>query len=527
MAAASGNGQARPAGFPLALVLAGLLAGLAGGYAGAVRLAWDLDTERLGTYAQVLEDRMARVVEESFRVFDVVHRANLDFCGNDEIALLRSQNYRTRYIKDVGRLRDGFLVCTAATGRLMRAYDARDDSMLMTPEGVAVAPSAPLVTAPGNRAIVAQYGDINVVVDSELFDDLVRPPLIGAYAIVDANDGVHGPGQYIATFTGADYRAGRSVYHADRFMAAGCAPRASLCYVASLDRLPAWRSYPMLTAALLLGGAGLGVSTAMMGREVLRRRLALHRRLRRALHGSRLDVVYQPVVRLSDRRIVAAEALVRWSPGGTPIPPDIFVAEAEANGLIGELTRYVLARAVADLGPRLRDRGFRVTVNIAASDLGDERFYQALDRHIGAAALAPGAIGIELTERSTADRALILAGLDRLHNAGLRVYLDDFGTGYSALSYLTQLPIDVIKVDKSFTDTIGSGSARASLVPQIIDMARHLGAEIVVEGIETEEQAAYLAAYGAQYGQGWLFARPMRADALLSLLEADTRAGSG
>lgn len=216
-------------------------------------------------------------------------------------------------------------------------------------------------------------------------------------------------------------------------------------------------------------------------------------------------------MRLSDGRIVAAEALTRWNDiDGSAVQPAFFIALAEQHGFIGEITELVLRRIARDFGALLATRtDFQINLNISASDLESEQFNAALERHLDRNAIPRQRIGLELTEYATARRDVAIAATRRLRDRGHRLYIDDFGTGYSSLAYLHELDVAEIKLDRSFTRTVGTEAVTLALLPQIIEMARTLKLAIVVEGIETEIQAAYFRAVDYPLcGQGWLCGYP-------------------
>lgn len=246
------------------------------------------------------------------------------------------------------------------------------------------------------------------------------------------------------------------------------------------------------------------------------------RSLRRAIRKGEITVAYQPIVNLATGSIVGAEALARWTnDAGEAVAPDLFVAVAEEKGFIHELTRLMIHRTVEEIAELLHRENFSVTINITAMDLRNPGFFTDLDECLKRAGIRPAALGLELTERSTAEQSLVIDALARLKAAGHTVYVDDFGTGYSSLAYLHQLEIDAIKIDRTFTSTVGTGAVTATVVPQILDMARRLALEVVVEGIETREQAEHfrLAGDGIQ-GQGWLFGKPVPAAEFKRLFHA-------
>jgi len=167
---------------------------------------------------------------------------------------------------------------------------------------------------------------------------------------------------------------------------------------------------------------------------------------------------------------------------------------------------------------------FTLSINIAASDLGDERLVEQLRDQVHLAGIHPGQIALELTERSTADLTFVRDAIQRLKTVGYKVHIDDFGIGFSSLSYIDQLSVNAIKIDQAFTRTIGTDAMIAPILSQMVEMASSLGLEIVVEGVETEAQRNYLAASDKNLrAQGWYYSRPLTAEAL-RLFESQNKA---
>jgi len=187
---------------------------------------------------------------------------------------------------------------------------------------------------------------------------------------------------------------------------------------------------------------------------------------------------------------------------------------------VGAITELVLRHAVRDFAVTLRGHpGFRLSVNAAAADLNDPAFLPMLQRTIEAGRVSARSLGIEITESSTALHEVAKETIRRLRATGHAVHIDDFGTGYSSLSYLHDLSIDAIKIDRAFTRAIGTEAITVSILPQILAMAKALEIEVIVEGIETAQQADYFAACGQRIqAQGWFFGRPVPADEFRHLL---------
>jgi diguanylate cyclase (GGDEF)-like protein/PAS domain S-box-containing protein len=262
--------------------------------------------------------------------------------------------------------------------------------------------------------------------------------------------------------------------------------------------------------------------------EAAQERVALEADLRRALARGEFRLAYQPIVDLASGQIVGAEALVRWHhPERGVVPPTRFVGVAEESGLVLPLGRLVLADACAEAAAwhAAGHDTLYVAVNISGRQLEHPRFVADVADALDAAGLAPAALLLEITEGAVMhDTEASLARLAELKALGVRLAVDDFGTGYSSLSYLQRFPIDVLKIDKSFVDGVHEGGSSEALARTIVALGRTLALCTVAEGVERAEQRDALRALGCTLGQGYLFARPMPAEALGALVTAPTAA---
>ncbi|GAA3272968.1 GGDEF domain-containing protein [Dactylosporangium vinaceum] len=283
------------------------------------------------------------------------------------------------------------------------------------------------------------------------------------------------------------------------------------------------------SSAEVLRDAGLALQAAKGGgkdrivrfeaglRTAADRQRELATGLRRALHEGELDVHYQPVVRLADGRITAVEALLRWfPPGADAIAPGVFIPVAEATGFIVPLGWWVLERACAQARPWYERDGISLTVNVAAHQLREADFVERVRAALAAAGLPATALVLEVTESTLVADAESTARLDTLRADGVRVAIDDFGTGYSSLAYLVHLPVDVLKIDRTFLAT----AVDTTLMRAILQLAGGLSLQTVAEGVETEEQATTLRALGCEHAQGFLFSRPVPPADLDALLRS-------
>jgi diguanylate cyclase (GGDEF)-like protein/PAS domain S-box-containing protein len=250
----------------------------------------------------------------------------------------------------------------------------------------------------------------------------------------------------------------------------------------------------------------------------LENRLDFERLLRGATARDELLVHYQPQVALSDRSLVGVEALVRWQhPERGLVPPGEFIQVAEEIGIIGEIGAWVLAESCRQMAAWQVDGLLvpRVGVNLSPIQLDQADFAATVRAALGAADIAPERLELEVTESTVMRQSeMAAAALAELRALGVDVALDDFGTGHSSLAKLRHLTLRRLKIDISFVRDIGRDPAAEAIVRAIIAMADSLGLETVAEGVEEEHQATFLRDAGCDFGQGYLFGRPMPADAL-------------
>ncbi|MDP3700350.1 MAG: EAL domain-containing protein [Hylemonella sp.] len=241
--------------------------------------------------------------------------------------------------------------------------------------------------------------------------------------------------------------------------------------------------------------------------------------LRQAVDRGEISVVYQPMIDLDSGRLVGMEALARWQhPQRGPVSPLIFIPVAEATGMIGRLGEFVLKTACHELvrlrillGARAPDA---VSVNLSRAQLRQAGFVAKVSELLYSAGLAPGALMLEVTESLAAQDEGMQVILREIRALGVSLSLDDFGTGYSSLSCLHELPVNQVKIDRSFVSQALTSDYHRVMIDATISMARTLGLQTVAEGIETAEQAALMADLGCGKGQGYLFSRPLSASDL-------------
>ncbi|MCY7305653.1 MAG: EAL domain-containing protein [Rhodoferax sp.] len=244
-----------------------------------------------------------------------------------------------------------------------------------------------------------------------------------------------------------------------------------------------------------------------------------------AIECQQFTLVFQPIVHLETATLAGFEALIRWThPVRGPIPPSEFIPVAEANGMIAPISDWVIERALSQLAAFDRVGGLpmRMFINIAASQFESVGFIDKLRAQLLHHGVPGSRVELEITERMVADHnPATLQTMQALRSLGISIAIDDFGTGYSNLHNLTQLSIDTLKVDMSFTQAVTHSAAAASVSRMISELGRTLDLHVVVEGIETAGQLNHFRSLGCAFGQGYLFSKPLAADAACELLCSD------
>lgn len=416
----------------------------------------------------------------------------------------------TPYIRSTGLIRDDALVCSSVTGARVKSFgqvygpylDARtEDNKIFTLPGT--------LSVPGQVAIIyasrANNGMIAFsVVDARYFIDLMD-------SLDDENHAVFHLQFSSGPAISSPDNAGR---HTPAFRAEFRSP-ASQARLQVETPLQSLRHY-ILRNLLFLGPLFLLLSLAVMylWRRWQTRQMSLAEEIEKGIAQGEFSVHYQPVCETTSGLCTGAEALMRWQRrDGRTISPAVFIRAAEENGTIIPLTQHLFELIIRDAKGWEVSAPFHLGVNIAAAHLQQPgfitdvlRLWVALDHDFR--------LVLEITERSLVeDTALAAEKLNALREKGCQVAVDDFGTGYCSLSLLQSLPVDYLKIDKSFIDTLTSAGADTPILDTIVALSQRLGLATIAEGISTAHQAEWLQANNVPYVQGYFYARPMPAPA--------------
>jgi sensor c-di-GMP phosphodiesterase-like protein len=523
----------RPAGIALAAVV-GIAAVVAPIWI-SLHLAWRKSMDAEMARVRMTASEVLRHTDEAVRQnWDAYYRLKddrLPACSPAEIDLMRAIDMSSFYIQAVGRIEGDSLTCTSlGTTEPIPIGPAK----FRTESGAETRPEVRLPIAANHPLEIISKDGIAVLYDPML---LVDTPVEGS----DVSMALFVPSrlQHEVFFSNAGPvrpewlknipRGGEITFVDSGYIV--CAMRSRIGDVEVLTAAPlsyAARREQQFAVVFVPVGLACGALLAWVNVYISRKRLSLAAILRDAVRRREFYVEYQPIVELATRRWVGAEALVRWRRGKRVVRPDMFIPIAEEMGVIGEITECVFEAVARDLPSIIAiDPDFSVAINLSAADLGSEKTLALLHRTLDASGAKPANIELEVTERGFLKDKKALELIAELHASGVKLAIDDFGTGYSSLSRLQTLPVDTLKIDKSFVDTVDTDGVTSQVISHIIEMAQSLKLDLVAEGVETEKQMQFLVERGVQHAQGWLFGKPMPASSLCAgMAERSKREGA-
>jgi sensor c-di-GMP phosphodiesterase-like protein len=475
----------------------------------ARRQAYEIEASFALNYAR---DVMHRADETAFQADAAVRRldaSGLPPCSAPALALMREIDVTSSYVQAVGHVSGTAIDCSSIGGPPVDLGAA-----FRTSRGVTIYPEVRMYPDAPPRPVGLRRGDFIALIHRDLpLDTWTAVPDV-ALGVVHLEDrslnmarGRVDPAWIARLGHGADATfldGGRivGVVRSRRYLTAAVAAVPDT-YLQHRAAAVARRLVP----AGLLGGLAAAAAILLLTRQ----QLSMGAALRSALRRNEFFLLYQPLVDLHSGRCVGAEALLRWRRStGEVIGPDLFIPVAEQTGLITRITQRVLELIERDAGGFLaRHPDFHVGINLSPEDLHSPAIGGYLDRLFERTGARASNLILEITERGFLDLASARAVVATLRGRGIEVAIDDFGTGYSSLSYLETLDLDFLKIDRSFIEAIGTGAPTSQVVGHIMAMAHTLDLRMIAEGIESEAQAEFLRAHGVQFGQGWLFGKPL------------------
>ncbi|MCL7998817.1 EAL domain-containing protein [Brucella sp. 21LCYQ03] len=474
-----------------------------------------LSYAQLNDYRDNLLSHAVTVASDGKNTLSIINNHDSQLCSDDDLTKMRRVAFESHFLSDVGRVENNRLICTALWGRLShpKALPQPDrivndgHQLWVNAVNIGQHSSSVNMMAKGSSIIFTSpfaFENSEKVHDGTSAYLISRDERYIYRAFGDVSNLQTSKPHKLAWY---DLRSQRLVF--------SCADGFDICVIAGLTGVSMWQQPIGVLLAIGafggLAGGGLGIAAVRWRRG----HSSLPQQIKRSIALERFHVVYQPLVRLRDEKLIGAEVLARlFDDLNNPISPEVFIPIAEEMGIVGDLTRLVIRNALNEMGTLLKNNeDFYLSINVSVEDVLDDQLRAYLDDEVKRHDVPASQIILEITERSTAHHDHLIEGMASFNHYGYAFFIDDFGTGYSNLSYLAKLPISGIKMDRMFTQAIGTEAVSAEIVENICNIARRLSLKLVVEGIEKPEQAAYvLTLHPDAVGQGWLFGYPVSGD---------------
>lgn len=470
------------------------------------------DGRAADTLASAVVTRAEAVSRARRNASDAARRLKFPHCSTTDILALKKITFRSSYMSDVGRIQDGHLVCSALWGgmtpfKLPPPRYASGDTQLWSARDLAGSPYE-------GTNLIAQ-GESYTVSSPSSFDGL--DPSRTSAITIETRDR-----SYVFRHLLPNAEAGR--HSSSRVRLSHCSKSANICAFISQPRRTVWNLSPALLATIMGAAAAFG---AVLSYAIIRRRRGarqtLQERFISAMRRGEIGLVYQPLRTLADGGLIGFEVLSRWTPPDEgEISPGIFVPMARELGLSSELFRYVLSNALKEMAPTLRTQTIRyISINAEPADMATEDIVEFVESTARQNDVPPARIRFEITEREDLACRGLTANMAALAARGFRFLMDDFGTGSSNFSHFAQSPFVGIKIDRMFVSAVTEESPLRPVLPGMYQIARQLGLDVIVEGVETECQDALLRQLAPfAIGQGWFYGMPVACEAAAELVSS-------
>jgi sensor c-di-GMP phosphodiesterase-like protein len=482
----------------------------------SLELAWresvSYEKGRVADYARDAVRRSDEVGDQLEFASQQLSTSRFSPCSAQEVDLMRRLDVGSTYLQAIGRISGNYLLCSSLG--TTQPIDLGSPT-LVTESGSQNRLNAHLPLTGGRPITIVTIGSFAFLLDANL-------PLDTATEGPDVSLGLFVPSQLGTAFVAGQGHIrpewcrtipkGTAATFLDNGYVVSVARSAQgdIASVAAAPQTYVTRHLRHFARTFVPLGVLCGCALAWAVVFVSRAQLSLPSLLRTAAKRCEFFVEYQPIVDLQSRRWIGAEALVRWHRGTLVVGPDSFIPAAEESGIVTSITACVADIVAADLPGMLKlDPAFCVSMNFSAQDLRNEATLNLLSRVLQLTGAGPGNLQVEVTEGGFLHGPQSTELCRKVRALGVTLAIDDFGTGYSSLARLEVLAPDVLKIDKSFVDTIGTDCATSQVVPHIIQIGHSLRLKLVAEGVETPEQAEFLRLRGVHYAQGWLFGKPM------------------
>jgi sensor c-di-GMP phosphodiesterase-like protein len=494
----------------------------------AYYLSWSRATQleeiRLAEVTSRLITRVRQTYSTTEKtLFDLNKLSSVSSCSKQHILLMQKATLNNPVIEEIGYLSDGFIQCGSWGITTPTQVKFTDE---ITKNGVKISLDSKSILSSMPRMIALRFGSYYALVNPIQFSNIILGPKIKVALLSNS-------GKLIAAYNNPDLNFIKSylfnknkveskqdiisVNIEERFTAVATEHKSNFYATLSKQQLV------LLPLSLLLALPIIAVIIYFS-----KRRLSIESELKNAINSGKLSIYYQPIIHLKSGYCIGAEALIRWFPSeNESISPDYFIAVAEKAGLISKITKYVINTVITDMGITLaKNKSLHISINFDVHDFLTPDIISFLEEKLKNSGIGREQIWLEITERQVVEFETTGAVIDKIRSMGYQFAMDDFGTGYSNISYLKNLSLDILKIDKSFIDTLGMNTVTSGITDDIISMGKHLNLKIVAEGIETENQRDYLVKKDVDFGQGWLFAKALSCSDFLKYIHRNNMGSS-
>lgn len=467
------------------------------------------DMNELINYSNFILKRSADITKEVRGLTHKISKLDVKKCLPSLLDELRYFSVTSQYVSDIGIVNDDAVKCTALLGVLPKPILLSKENFI-TKNGQRFWRSYNGIIDPRISRDMVEHKGVLLTITSSAFRDVNSQPNNNSALLTDR---LKHPYKFFGDTIDFNI-AGNSIF--SRFFSGiiyyeVCDGVYDVCVI-SRDAKAGIQSLSLTNKLLfVMLSFFIAIICVLSVYQYMLYGRTLKSRLRLAIFNGDIHLHYQPFVSIISKRVVGYEALARWKTSSNDyIPPDIFIKIAEEEGLITDLTRLVIRNSLSEMSHKLslNDEIF-LSVNVTFADLLDSSFLSFLDYEVERYNFKHSQIVLEITERSSGNLYYLKDILQNFKSRGYRIAVDDFGTGFSNLEYLTMLPIDIVKIDKLFTDAIGTEGVGFIMFKNMIQMVQQLEIQIIVEGVEFQYQDDYLREnYTKLIGQGWLYGKP-------------------
>ena len=493
----------------------------------AQTIAWRLSEARVETFSATVLERSVYLLQQAQSIAqENAHEPAAPPCSAADINHLRSLLWNYQLIKDIGRVNNDALTCSVLWGRLDSPLSLRQEGEQA--KHIAGAAFLQLPVANGVEATALRRRDLIIFLSPFAFRRFESEPETAWFSALAVNKS--GDERYFTVGRNTEelQQAINGKSRWDYIVRKRCSPQFDLCAVAGARATGFFNESAVIIGFVFFIALLTGTLVSLCWHFWRSKKTSLPARLQRALAQEKLRVVYQPICEIQSARLTGVEALLRWDDDDMgAISPEVFIPLAEEAGIMPQITRYVTTKALAEMQALMQRYPFTLSINVSLADLFSVDYLPFLIEQTRQHSLTPGRVILEITERQGANLESMSSAITRFKQAGFVIALDDFGTGYSNISWLSQLPVDEIKIDKSISDSISTHSLNKTLLINLMLLLKSMSQKVVFEGLEETSQITYLRTHFPQsYGQGWWYSRPLDAPSLLRFIETQNKNSS-